>query len=82
MLRLDVYRDVPDRLNRIGVEENAVLLAELADLGYRLDGADLVVGGHYRDEAGVLAYRRLQFICFYNAVFVNGQKRDVKAVFL
>ena len=51
-----------DRLNRVGVKEYAVLPANLADLGDRLNGADLVVGGHDRDEAGVLADGGFQFI--------------------
>ena len=81
VLCLNVDRQVSDSLHRVGVEENAVLPANLADLGDWLNGADLVVGGHDRDEAGVLTNSGFQLFQADNAVFVNGQKRDLKAVF-
>ena len=69
-----------DRLHRVGVKQNAVLMADRADLRNRLNGADLVVGGHDRNKAGVLADRGFQLIQADDAVFVNRQKRDFKAV--
>ena len=47
---VDVERNLADRLHRVGVEQDALLLRDRADLGDRLDDADLVVGGHDRDE--------------------------------
>ena len=43
---VDVERDLADDLHRVGVEENPLLLRDRADLGDRLDDADLVVGRH------------------------------------
>ena len=43
---LDVDRHLADRLHRVGVEQDALLLAQLADGLDRLERADLVVRGH------------------------------------
>ena len=47
---VDVERNLADRLHGVGVEQDALLLRDRADLGDRLNHADLVVGGHDRDE--------------------------------
>ena len=51
--RVDVERQLPEHLRRVGVEERAARAAERADLGERLQRADLVVDGHDRDERRV-----------------------------
>ena len=51
---LHVDRDLADGLDGVGVEEDALLVAELADLGDGLDDADLVVGVHDGDEDGLV----------------------------
>src|SRR5262249_1032837 len=48
--RLDVERHLAGGLHGVGVEQDALLLADFADLLNRLYGADLVVGGHEADE--------------------------------
>ena len=58
-----------------------MLFANLTDLSNRLDGADLIVGGHDRDKTGVLADRLFQLIQTDDAILVNGQESDLKAVF-
>ena len=45
---LDVERYLADRLGGIGVEHNAAIVTEPADLGDRIDRPDFVVGGHDR----------------------------------
>mgnify|MGYP006943196337 CR=1 FL=1 len=53
-----VHRDMPDRLHRVRVEHNAPLAAERANVGNGLNGAELIVGVHYADKAGVRPQRR------------------------
>jgi hypothetical protein len=48
--RVDVEREQRRALHRVAVEEDALLPADRPDLGDRLEGADLVVGEHDRDE--------------------------------
>ena len=40
-------------LDSVRVEQHAALAAEASDVRDGLDGTDLVVGGHDRDEGGV-----------------------------
>ncbi len=47
---MDVERYLADRLGGIGVENDAALVAEPADLGDRIDRTDFIVGGHDRDQ--------------------------------
>ena len=58
--RLDVERDLAGGLRRVGVEEGLLLAADLADLGERLDDADLVVHRHDRDDHGLVGDGRAQ----------------------
>ena len=46
VLLVHVDRNFADRLGRVGVEDHAALVTELADFGDRLQHADFVVGGH------------------------------------
>ena len=68
------------RLHRVRVEQHAALAAECADLRDGLDRADLVVGIHHRDEAGVRPQRLLDILHRDEAVFVYLQKRYLKAL--
>ena len=45
-----VLRDVPDGLSGVAVKHDAVLVCHFADFRERRNGADLVVGGHDRNE--------------------------------
>src|SRR6266849_2669493 len=58
---LQVDRDLSGGLHRVAVEDDAFRAADLADLGYRLDHADLVVHHHHRHEDGIGAEGRLEF---------------------
>ena len=49
-------------LNRVGVEQNAMLLRDLANLFDRLDGSDLVICKHHGNENGSRADSLLQLI--------------------
>src|SRR2546430_8165224 len=59
---LQVDRDLAHGLYRVAVEDDAFRAADLADLGDRLDHADLVVHHHHRNENGVGAQRRLELL--------------------
>ena len=50
----DVDGDLAYGLDGVGVEEDALLVAELADLADGLDDADFVVGVHDGDEDGLV----------------------------
>ena len=51
---LDVDGDLADGLDGVGVEEDALLVADFADLADGLDDADFVVGVHDGDEDGLV----------------------------
>ena len=48
--RANVYGDVADRLNGIGMEGDAVLVRDTRQFADVLHGSDLVVGEHDGDE--------------------------------
>ena len=73
ILRLHVNGDVPDRLNRVGVEHDARLAANSANFGYRQNGADLVIGKHHGNERGVGADCLRDLFCRDKSVVVDGQ---------
>lgn len=80
--RVDVDRDLPNRLRCVGVEGNFVLSAERTEFCDRLDGTYLVVDKHDGDERGVGADG-----CFYlfkveAAVGLDWEVGDVKALLL
>ena len=56
----DVERHLADRLCAIAVEQGARGAADRADLGERLDNADLVVDRHDRDRDGALIDQRCE----------------------
>ena len=60
--RLDVDRDLAHRLHGVGVHERAVLVCDRGQFRDRLDGADLVVRVHHRDQRRVLGHRLAQAI--------------------
>ena len=53
-----------------------------ADLGERLQDADLVVGGHHRDEHGLVGDRLAQLVEADEAVAVDAEPRDAPALAL
>ena len=79
---LDVDGRVAGGLHGVGVEEDLLLAAESADLGDGLHGADLVVGKHDGDEAGVVPQGVLDILHADHAVLMRIQKGDLKALLL
>ena len=71
---------LPSALHRVAVEEHARSLAHRADLGDRLDHADLVVGGHDRDEDRLVGDGRLAVVQIDQAVGLRRQIGDLEAV--
>ena len=78
----DVNRHMAGGLDRVGVEEDLPLAAEGADLGDGLDGADLVVGEHDGDEAGVVAQGVRDILDPDDAVGVRVEQGDLVALLL
>src|SRR5258707_14120701 len=64
----EVDLDLARGLHRVAVEDDAFRTADLADLGDRLDHADLVVHHHDRDDDGVGPDRRLELLQVDDAV--------------
>ena len=80
--RLDVERDLAGGLGRVGVEEGLLLAADLADLGERLDDADLVVHRHDRDHHGLVGDGRAQGVEIDQAVLLHWQVGHLEALLL
>ena len=74
---LDVERDLADGLGGVGVEEDAPLVAEPADRGDRVERADLVVGGHDRDQHRPVGQGRRDRLGRDQARRVAGDDRQV-----
>src|SRR5215469_15499826 len=70
------------RLGGVGVEDDAALVAQLADLGPGLQHTDFVVGGHDGDQNGLVGHGVLQLVEIYEAVFLHRQVGDAVSVFL
>ncbi len=79
---LYVDGQMADGLDRIRVEEDSALLTDRPDLRDRLDGPDLIVGGHDRDQAGVLPDRRLQLPDIDDAVLMDRKKSHLESFLL
>ncbi len=78
---LHVDGDVAHSLDRVGVEENAGPAADGADLPDGLDGADLVVGVHDGDQAGLRRDGGLHLLGRHQTVAVDVQISDGEALF-
>ena len=77
--RTNVDLDVGRGLDRVDVEQDAAMAAHLlGDLGDRLDGADLVVGEHDRDEDRAVVDRRVELVGIDPRVPVDGQLDDLE----
>ena len=74
--------DFADGLGRVGVEDYAALVTELADFGDGLDDADFVVGEHDRDQDGLVVHGALEVFEIDEAVFLHRHVSDAVAVFL
>ena len=78
----DIDGHVAGGLDRVGMEEDLPLTTEGADLGDGLDGADLVVGKHDGDEAGVVPQGVRHVLDKDDAVGVRVEERDLEALLL
>jgi len=79
--RIDVERDLAGRLGRVGMHQAAVGARQPGDLGDRLEGADLVVGVHHRDQCRVRAQRRRDVGRRDAARRIDADDRDVPTEF-
>ena len=75
-----VHRNLAERLHAVGVEQDAALVADLADLGHRLDHADFVVGVHDADQDGLVGDGVAQLIEIDQAVLLQRQIGDAAAM--
>ena len=77
-----VERNLADRLHRVGVEQHAALMAQRADFADRLQHANLVVGGHDRDQDRLVIHGALQVVEIDPAILLHRQIGDAEAVLL
>ena len=76
----DVDGDLADGLDGVGVEDDALFVAERADFLDRLDDADFVVGVHDRDEDGLVVHGALEVFDVDEAVALHGEIGDAEAL--
>ncbi|KOT06413.1 hypothetical protein DM77_1168 [Burkholderia mallei] len=77
--RIDVGRDLADRLGRVRVKPDAVLAGDRADILDRLNGAGFVVRMHDRDERGARRDCATDGVGIDAAVAVHGNAGDFSA---
>eukprot|EP00191_Tetraselmis_sp_GSL018_P001362 CAMPEP_0177596546 /NCGR_PEP_ID=MMETSP0419_2-20121207/11152_1 /TAXON_ID=582737 /ORGANISM="Tetraselmis sp., Strain GSL018" /LENGTH=381 /DNA_ID=CAMNT_0019088489 /DNA_START=305 /DNA_END=1451 /DNA_ORIENTATION=- len=80
--RVDVERDLTNSLSGVGVEEDLLGAAEVADLLERLYDADLVVDGHDGDKGRVGPDGLLELLDVDATVRLDGQVGDLPAALL
>ena len=78
--RVHVDRNLAHGLHRIGVEDHVALVADLANLGDRLNYADLVVRKHDGDQDGLVVDGPLQVFEVDQAVRLHRQIGDAIAI--
>ena len=83
---IDVHRvyidsNMPCRLHRVGVEQDACRMADCADLRDGLDGADFVVGKHDRNQTRIFADGVFDLLRGDKTVFMHVQQRHFEALF-
>ena len=66
-------------LHRVCVEKNSVLPGDQSDLFYGLDGTDLVIGGHHRDQDRLWPDLFLQILQTDDAVLIHIQIGDLRS---
>ena len=77
-----IDRHLAISLHCIGVEQNAVFLCDLTDLFDRLNGSDLIVCKHNRDQDRIRTDCFLQFIKLYDTIFIYIKVSDLIAALL
>ena len=78
----DVERDVPERLDRVGMDEGAAGMSKLDNTLERLDRADLVVCRHDAHEGNVAAKHGLESIKVKFTVSKNRNLLNAKSLML
>ena len=77
---LDIKRNLAIRLSRIRVEQHPVFAGDASDFLQRIDGADLVVPAHQRNEDRVRTNRLLQLLQTDATVLINIEESDLVAL--
>src|SRR5262245_59946883 len=62
------------------MEQHAAFARDSADFFNILNDADLVVGGHDRDQNGVVGNRVFQVVQIHEPLVVDRQKRDSESI--
>src|ERR1700730_4802283 len=70
---LDIYRNLPDCLHRITMENHTLFLGEPADFANWMNRADFIVRIHDRDQHGLVRNRLTDAVRINHAVMVNRQ---------
>ena len=78
--RFDVHRNLPDRLRRVGVEDDPLVLGQLSNRRHVLDRADLVVREHDRDEDRLVRDRLANRVELHQTVRPHGHVRRLEAL--
>src|SRR3989338_43105 len=73
---LHAHGYLADPLSRVAVVDDALLLGQLSDLAVRLDGSNLVIGRHNRDENGLVGNGLTELIQTNGTVTVHPQVSD------
>ena len=76
-----IHRNFADRLSRIGVENHAPLVTQLADFSDWLQHANLVIRIHNRDQDGLVIHGALQVVQIDQAVFLHRHVGHAIAIF-
>src|SRR5690242_10605928 len=76
-----IHGNLAHRLGGVRVEDDAALMTQLADLGPRLQHANLIVGGHDGHQNGLVVHGALKVFEVYQAVFLNREVGDTIAIF-
>ncbi len=77
---LDIGWHLPDPLGGIGVEDDALVVAQIPDLGDLVDRTDLVVGPHDGDQDRVFTQGVLDHLAGDDAVGTGFEPGDIEAV--
>ena len=80
ILFLDVYMDMTDSLNGIGMEDNALFFTYSTYLGDRLDAADLVVCVHDSYKSRIIADSVSYIFRIYHTLVAYGNVSYLKAL--
>ncbi|OPZ59587.1 MAG: hypothetical protein BWY87_00927 [Deltaproteobacteria bacterium ADurb.Bin510] len=77
-----VDRNLAETLDRVGVEQRALGMRQLGHGLDVLDGADLVVGHHDRDQGGLVGERQFEVVQADAALLVDRQEDHVHTALL